>query len=200
MLSILRSPRVLAVLGVLAAALVGLGVAAARSGTPGCTVPAPEVVLPAQLRVLGEFDQPFDAVDPRALRDASIRAASALHSDLTGARADTPVAIAADHPAQHDALVVPLVESSSDPSVPPRVAGLVAFLRDCTGRAWYHDTDDLLHTDPSLLPQRFPTVSAGSAGATLGTAGLRLVWRDSPFAPLWLDPHSGRTLAAGPPS
>jgi hypothetical protein len=186
-------------LGVVAAALVGLGVAAARSGTPGCTVPAPEVVLPPQLRVIGEFDRPFDPGDPRALQDASIRAASALHSDLTGARAGTPVAIAADHPAQHDALVVPLVESGPDPSAPPRVAGLVAYLRDCTGRAWYHDTDDLLHTDPSLLPQRFPTVTAGSAAATLGTSGLRLVWRDSPFAPRWLDPRSGRTVAAGPP-
>ena len=199
MLSLLRSPRVLAVLGVVAAGLVGLGIAAARSGTPGCTVPAPEVVLPEQLRVLGEFDQPFDPGDTRGLQEASVRAASALHSDLTGARAGAPVAVAADHPAQHDALVVPLAESGSAANAPVRVAGLVAYLRDCSGRAWYDDTDDLLHTDPSLLPQRFPTVSAGSAAATLGTTSPRLVWRDSPFHPLWLDPQSGRSVVAGPP-
>lgn len=200
MLRFLRRPRVLVAVGILAAALVALVVAAARSGTPGCAVPPPEVTLPEQLKVLGEFDQPFDAADEQGLQQASIRAATALHADLAGTRAGTPVAIAADPPARYDALVVPLTEPGTDPSAPPRIAGLVAYLRDCGGRAWYDDVDDLLRTDPTLLPTSFPVVGRAAAAEKLGTTDLLQVWRDSPFQPLWLDPRSRRTLAAGPPT
>jgi hypothetical protein len=198
-LTLLRRPRVLVLLAVVAAGLAVLVVAAARSGTPGCTTPAPDVDLPAQLRTLGGFDQPIDPSDVRSLQEAAVSAATALHSDLRGATAGTPVAIAADHPAQNDALVIPLTEAGTDPTAPLRVAALAAFLRDCSGRAWYDDVDDLLHTDPSLLPQEFPLVSQAAAAENLGVAQPRLVWRTSPFRPLWLDPSSGRTLSAGPP-
>jgi len=198
-LSFLRRPRVLVPLGLVAAALVALIVAAARSGTPGCSVPAPEVNLPEQLKVLGEFDQPFDATDTQGLQQASIRAATALHSDLAGATAETPVSVAADPPARHDAVVVPLTQSGGDSGAPPRIAGLVAYLRDCGGRAWYGDVDDLLHTDPGPLPTAFPGVGRAAAATQLGSGDLRLVWRDTPFQPLWLDPRTRRTVAAGPP-
>lgn len=190
----------LVLLGVVAAGAAVLVVAAARSGTPGCGAPTPEVNLPSALRTLGGFDQPFDAGDTRSLQDAAVSAATALHSDLAGVSAGDPVAIAADAGAQHDALVVPLTESATQPDAPRRVAGLAAFLRDCSGRAWYDDLDDLLHTDPSVLPQQFPVVSRGQASAALDVTQPRLVWRRSPFQPLWLDPATGRSVAAGPPT
>lgn len=185
--------------GVALAGLVAFAVAAAHSGTGGCTTPPPEVNLPATLRTLGDFDQPYDVADTPTLQSAALRAATALHSDLAGATPATPIAVAASGPADHDALLVPLVEISSAPGAPQRVAGLVAFLRDCSGRAWYDDTDDLLRTDPGLLPPEFPVVGAAQASASLGTDTPRLVWRTSPFQPLWLDPGSGRTLNAGLP-
>ena len=46
MLSFLLRPRVLVVLGLVAAGVVAFAVAAARSGSPGCTVGTPEVNLP----------------------------------------------------------------------------------------------------------------------------------------------------------
>ena len=200
MVSFLLRPRVLALLGVAAAALIALGVAAARSASSGCGVSAPTVELPEQLKVLGDLNQPFDGADPRALQDASLRAATALHSDLAGAVPGDAVAIAANGGDPHDALVIPLAEQGGTPDAPQRVVGLVAFLRDCSGRAWYHDVDDLLRTDPSLLPQHFPLVSRADAAARLGVDSPRLVWRDTPFHPLWLDPRSGRTVVAGPPT
>lgn len=205
MLAFLHRPRVLVAaclaVAVVVAAVVVVLVAAVRSGSSGCSVGAPEVTLPQQLRALGEFDQPFDTADPRAITDAAVRAATALHSDLAGATAGNPVAETAGGSDRHDALVVPLSESGVDPSAPQRIVALVAFLRDCSGRAWYDDVDDLLHTDPSLLPQRFPVVTAGQAAATLGAAQPpQLVWRTSPFQPIWLDRSSGRSVAAGPPN
>lgn len=200
MLVFLRRPRVLVLLGVVAAALIALGVAAARSGTPGCGVAAPVPNLPAQLRVLGDLGQPFDSADPRAMQDAALRAATALHADLAGATPGDAVAIAANGAAQHDALVIPLAEAGATPDAPQRIVGLVAFLRDCSGRAWYHDVDDLLRTDPSVLPQRFPLVGRQQASSRLGIADPRLVWRTSPFQPLWLDPRSGNSVPAGPPT
>ena len=190
----------LVAIGVVAAALIALGVAAARSGTPGCTVAAPVPNLPEQLRVLGDLGQPFDSADPRAMQDAAVRAATALHSDLAGATPGDAVAIAADGSAQHDALVIPLAEAGATADAPQRITGLVAFLRDCSGRAWYDDVDDLLRTDPSLLPQHFPTVSKEQAQTRYGVADPHLVWRSSPFQPLWLDPQSGNTIPAGPPT
>jgi hypothetical protein len=195
----LKRPRVLVLAGLAALAVVGIAVALVRSQTPGCTVPPPEIALPDQLRTLGELAQPFETADTRTLQDASVRAATALHSDLAGASADAVVRVAADKPATHDALVVPLSETAATPEAPRRVVGLVAFLLDCGGRAYYDDVDDLLRTDPSLLPGRFPTVTAEQAAAALDVRSPRLVYRDTPFHPLWLDPAGGRSVAAGPP-
>jgi hypothetical protein len=193
----LRRPRVLALLAVLAVVVAVMAVALARSRTPGCAVGAPDVTLPAQLRTLGGFDQPFPAGDSPALLDASVTAGAALHSDLAGATAPLgAVRETASGGATHDALVVPLSEASGGDR---RIVGLVAFLLDCGGRAYYDDVDDLLH-DPSSLVAAFPRLSEETAAAALGTGDpLRLVWQTSPFHPLWLDPTTGRTVAAGPP-
>jgi hypothetical protein len=195
-LSVLRHPRVLVLTGVLAAVVVALVVALAHSRTPGCSVAPPDVNLPPQLRSLGEFAQPFDTADQRTLTDAATRAATALHSDLAGAAPIGIVREAASGGAAHDALVVPLAVSSTGQR---RVVGLVAFLLDCGGRAYYDDVDDLLRTDPSILPTTYPTPSAEQAAIQLGIATTpRLVYRDTPFHPLWEDPASHRTVPAGP--
>ncbi|HXA30535.1 MAG TPA: hypothetical protein VN193_17515 [Candidatus Angelobacter sp.] len=189
----------LAILAVLAVAAVVLGVALARSRTAGCDVPAPQPTLPAELRTLGGFDQAFDPTDQRALADASVSAATALHSDLAGATPDSIVREAASGAARYDALVVPLSVSGGQTGQ-RRVVGLVAWLLDCGGRAYYSDTRDLLRTDPSVLPTHFPLLSVVEAQAQLGVSSPpRLVYRTSPFSPLWLDPQSARTVAAGLP-
>jgi len=198
--ALLRRPAVVAALVALVAVVAVLAVALARSRTAGCDVAAPQPNLPSQLRTLGGFDQAFDVrADPRSLADASVSAATALHSDLAGASADGLVRETASGGAQYDALVVPL-------SVPAgttgqrRVVGLAAWLVDCGGRAYYDDVRDVLRTDPSLLPSRFPTTTEAEAQAQLGSATApSLVWRDSPFTPLWLDSQSGRTVGAGLP-
>jgi len=190
---------VIAVLVALAALIVVLVVALAQSRTSGCGVAAPAVNLPSELRTLGGYDQAFDPVaDPRSILDASVTAASALHSDLAGAAADGLVREAASGGATHDAIVVPL-------SVPAattgqrRVVGLVAWLLDCSGRAYYDDVRDVLRTDPSVLPSTFPTVDRATAAARLGIASPRLVYRGTPFDAVWLDPSGGRSVAAGLP-
>jgi len=197
--ALLRRPPVLLLIGVMVAGAVAFGVGLARSRTPNCTVPPPELHLPDQLRAVGEFDQPFDTSDVRSVADAAVRAATALHSDLAGAFASPPLRIAPDRGATYTALVFPLSQRTGSSDASSKVAGLVAFLLDCSGRAYYDDVDDLLRTDPSLLPSQFPTVDRDTAAARLGVSAPRLVWRDSPFAPLWLDPASGRTVAAGVP-
>jgi hypothetical protein len=187
-----RRPWVVALAVALVAGAAVLSVALARSRSGGCDV--------AELRSLGGYDQPIDpAQDPRSIADASVTAAAALHDDLAGATADTAVREAANGPAEYDALVVPL-------SVPAgatgqrRVVGVVSWLLDCSGRAWFDDVRDVLRTDPSLLPAHYPVVAAAGAAQRLGVATpLRLVWRTSPFTALWLDPQSGRTLPAGLP-
>jgi hypothetical protein len=195
-IALIRRPFVIAILGLVVVVAVILTIALARSRTAGCTVPPPEPNLPAPLRTLGELTQPLDPADQRALADASVRAATALHGDLAGARADTVVREAATGSAQHDALVVPL--SLEAQAGQRRVVGLVAYLLDCSGRAYYHDVDDLLRTNPGILPTRFPTVSAEEAAALLGSKGPpRLVYRDTPFKPLWQDAATGRSLSAG---
>jgi hypothetical protein len=195
-LSVLRRPRVLVLTGVLAAVIVALSVALAHSRTPGCAVAPPDLNLPPQLSSLGEFSQPFETSDQRTLADAATRAATALHSDLAGAAPTGVVREAATGGAVHDALVVPLAESSSGQR---RVVGLVAFLLDCGGRAYYDDVDDLLRTVSSILPSMYPSPPADQAATQLGIAATpRLVYRDTPFHPLWEDPASGRTVPAGP--
>lgn len=199
MSALLRRPWFVTLLVVVVAGAVILSVALARSRPSGCDVPSPTVSLPSELRTLGGFDQPFDPSDVRSLADASVTAATALHDDLAGAGPDALVHESADRGAGYDALVVPL-------SVPAgttgerRVVGVVAWLLDCSGRAWYDDTRDILRTDPSLLPQHYPLLDSQQAQQRLGAAAApKLVWRTSPFSPLWLDPQSGRTVPAGLP-
>jgi hypothetical protein len=188
---------VLPLAGALVVGLVAVGVAAVHSRTPGCSVAPPDLRLPEQLRTLGAFAQPIETGDLRGVTDAAATAATALHSDLTGAQPDRPVLLAADSPAVHDALVVPLAESTG--TATRRVVGLVVFLEDCDGRAYFDDAADLLHLDPGILPAQFPSVSATQAQAALGASAVRLVWRRSPLQPLWLDAATGRSVAAGPP-
>ena len=196
MSALFRRPRVLVVLGILVVLAAVLTVALARSRTPGCSVAPPELNLPPQLRTLGEFDQPFDVNDSRTLADAAVRAATALHPDLAGASVSGEVRETAVAPAQHDAVVLPLSISSGSAGQ-SRVVGLAAFLLDCGGRAYFFDVDDLLRTDPTAQATSFPRVSAAEAGSQLGISGQpRLIWRDSPFAPLWQDPASGRSVKA----
>jgi hypothetical protein len=187
---------VLAALGILLVAGVILGVALARSPTAGCTVPSPAINLPAQLRSLGELSQPFDLADPRSLVDASVRAATGLHGDLVGASADGIVRESAGDGARHDAVVVPLSVAQGSTGQ-RRVIGLVAYLLDCTGRAYYDDTRDLLLSNPGALPAHFPVISQSEAATQLGTAQPKLVYRDTPFAPLWQNPVTGATVSAG---
>jgi hypothetical protein len=193
---LLRKPVVLVALGILAVAGVILGVALARSPTAGCTVPAPPINLPAQLRSLGELSQPFDLADPRSLADASVRAATSLHSDLAGASADGVVREFATDGAQHDGVVVPLSVAQGSTGQ-RRVVGLVAYLLDCTGRAYYDDTLDLLRSNPAALPAHFPVLTQSEAATQLGTAQPKLVYRDTPFAPFWQNPSTGATVSAG---
>lgn len=194
-------PRLLA-LGLAAAIVVGLFTAAAvRSlrGASSCDLPPPTPQLPAQLRSLGDFDQPYDAAEPRTLEDAAIKAASALHSDLGGQSlvVGAPVEVGAAGPARYDAIVVPLgTNVASGGGAPRSIEALVAFLRDCSGHAWYSDVADLAAAPPA----GFPAVSAADAARQLGVAdagALSLVYTDSPFAPRWRAP-SGGTVDALP--
>ncbi len=196
--ALFRRPWFVLLLSAVAVAAVVVAVALARSRPTGCDVPAPSVDLPAQLRTLGGFDQPFDAADQRSLEDAAVTAATAEHADLAGATAAAPVREAADGPARYDALVVPLSVPAGDGG--SRVAGVVAWLLDCSGRAWYDDVRDVLRSDTNLTVTRYPLVSAQDAAQRLGASSApRLVWRTSPFSPLWLDAASGRSVAAGLP-
>jgi hypothetical protein len=196
---LLRRRFVVAILAAVVVAAVVLTVALARSRTAGCDVGAPQPTLPSQLRTLGGFDQPFDTADQRALADASVSAATALHSDLAGASADGLVRESASGGARYDAVVVPLSVAGGATGT-RRVVGLVAWLLDCSGRAYFDEVRDVLRTDPSLLPAHYPTLDAAAAAAQLGTAATpKLVYRASPFNALWLDPSSGRTVTAGLP-
>ncbi|TMC49493.1 MAG: hypothetical protein E6J14_08325 [Chloroflexi bacterium] len=192
-----RHPMVaLSGLAVIAAA-VALAVAAGRSAGSPCALAPPRPQVVPQLLALGDFDQPYDASQPRTLEDAAQRVAAALAPDLVGTAAADPVAVAALSSRNHDAIVVPLTEGR-----PSRVAALVSFLRDCSGHAYYSQLDDLLH-DPataSAVPVSFPSLSAADAAQSLGSASPQLAYASSPFRPVWRAPGGGRTIPAFPPS
>ena len=188
---------VLVIAAIVAGAAV-LGVALVRSRSAGCTLAPPAPVLPAQLRIIGEFDRPYDTGDPRALMEAAARAATGLHADLAGVAPADPVAVHATSASMHDAVVVPLRVTGAAPSGPgaagSRVEGLVAFLLDCSGRAYYSATEDLLR-ESAPLPTSFPAVDHDAAVRALGGDAV-LVYTDSPFAPFWRDAATGRTTPA----
>jgi hypothetical protein len=194
-------PRLVALALAVVAGLGVLAVNAARSrGGSSCQVAAPAPQLPSQLRSLGDFDQPLDARDPRVLQDVATRAAAALHNDLGGQSlvVGDPVAVAAGPGANYDAIVIPLGTNVAPEGGAPRtVEALVAFLRDCTGKAYYDDVVDLAAAPPS----GFPAVTRQQAAARLGVsdpAALTLVYTDSPFRPKWRDPSSGGSIDAQP--
>jgi len=196
-------PRLVALALAVVAGFGVFAVNAARSrGGSSCQVAAPVPQLPSQLRSLGDFDQPLDARDPRVLQDIATRAAAALHTDLGGQSlvVGDPVGVAAGPGVAYDAIVIPLgTNVSSEGGAPRTVEALVAFLRDCTGKAYYNDVVDLAAAPPS----GFPVVTRQQAAARLGITdptSLTLVYSDSPFRPKWRDPASGGSIDAQPPA
>ena len=154
-----------------------------RSRTPDCTVVAPRPSLPASLRALGDFEQSYDVTNVGALEDAAARAAAAVSSDLIGATAEPPVTIVAGNPGSPDAVVVPLRSHAATAAGPPPLAGLVVFLRDCQGNAYFATVEDDASAQPPLLG--FPAVSRDQATGQLGSA-VRLEYLASPVQPLWV--------------
>ena len=166
----------------------------ASSPQRSCAVAAPIPSLPSRLRSLGGFDQPQDPSDVMALAALAEQAGASVAPGLIGTQPQRPVPVAAATAGQPDALVVPLL-SAPQPAARQVVSGLVAFLLDCSGRAYFSAVDDLTASGTSA-PSSFPSVSPGRAAATLGTTQPELVYGDSPFAPRWRDPSSGASLAA----
>jgi hypothetical protein len=171
-------------------ALVGVAAILAATGivvlvgsrTPDCTVAAPRPSLPAQLRALGDFQQSYDVGNAPAIEDAAVRAAAALHPDLIGSAPQPPVLEAATQAGSPDAVVVPLRASSSSPGSAP-LAGLVVFLRDCQGAAYFATVEDDATAQPPL--QQFPPVGQGQAAAQLDGVVPRLVYTSDPLQPRW---------------
>jgi hypothetical protein len=165
-----------------------------RSRTPGCGVAAPRPSLTPALRALGDFDQAYDVGNVGALEDAAARAAGTLYGDLIGTTAEEPVTIASAAPGFPDAVVVPL-RSRVTGSGPPPLAGLVVFLRDCQGNAYFDTVEDDASSQPPLLA--FPPVGRDQAAAQLGAPGVRLEYAGSPLRPRWVSTGSAaRWLAA----
>lgn len=173
----------LVALAVVVALLFAAGILVlVRSRTPDCTVVAPRPSLTPALRALGDFDQAYDAGDVAALDDAATRAAGTLYGDLVGTTAETPVAVAAANAGSPNALVVPL-RSHVAASGPPPLAGLVVFLRDCQGNAYFDTVEDDATAQPVLF--QFPSVGRDQAAAQLGPA-LSLEYVASPLHPQWV--------------
>ncbi|MFN2568345.1 MAG: hypothetical protein ABR564_01930 [Candidatus Dormibacteria bacterium] len=170
-------------------AAVGL----ARSRSQGCTLPPPVPDLPDRLRATGDFDRPYNVGVERDLEDVATRAAAALHPNLIGTAAERPIPVAAQSGDRHDALVVPLTLTSTS-GAPARVGGLVAFLLDCSGRAYFSAVSDVSTVAPEI--RTFPPLSAEDAMSRLGAAQVRLTYRESPLRPIWRDPARGGEVAA----
>ncbi len=160
-----------------------------------CTVAPPAPSLTAQLRALGGFDQTYDPDNRPALRSLAAQAASVVTPALIGAVPGDPVRVTASASGKPDALVIPLARTASGDGA-PRVVGLVAFLRDCSGRAVFSAVDDLTSGGSPGVAQ-FPAVTAETAATRLGTGTPALVYASSPFAPQWRNPSSGATIPAG---
>lgn len=193
----LPTRRVVVIVVTLVFALAALAVAAVRSSTGGCSAAAPIPTLTPQLRALGGFDQPLDPGQEQ-LDDAAARAAAAVGVDLSGVVAGHPVAERAVAPASHDALVVPLVRPLGSEGGATQVVGLVAFLRDCSGRAYFDTVDDLArNVATTSLATDYPRVDVGTAQQRLGApTHPDLIYTDSPFAPSWRARDGPRTIPA----
>jgi hypothetical protein len=170
--------------GVVAILVLGALVAVLLSSrTVDCGVVAPRPSLAPVLRALGDFGQSYDAGNVAALEDAAGRAAGALHPDLIGSTAEAPVAVASAQPGSPDAIVVPLRSHTPSPTGPPALAGLVVFLRDCQGNAYFSSVEDDSGAQPPLL--MFPPVTRDQAAARLASAALMLDYVGSPLSPQW---------------
>ncbi len=158
-----------------------------------CNVGAPAVSLTPQLRALGGFDQAYDPDNRLVIVTVAVQAASAVSPSLIGASPGDPVRVASVSPQKADAIVVPLMSSGQGGTL--HLAGLVAFLRDCAGRAYYSEVRDL-SAQGAAAPSTFPAVSEVAASEKLGVATPKLVYTSSPFAPSWRNPFSGNTIPA----
>jgi hypothetical protein len=177
-------------LSVVAVLVVATGVVVLMgSRTPDCSVAAPRPSLPAELRALGDFDQSYDVSNAPVIEDAAERAAATLHSDLIGAIPLSPVLEAAAQAGSPDAVVVPLRSPLSSTPAGAPLSGLVVFLRDCQGAAYFASVEDDATVQPPL--QQFPPVSHDEATAQLGAAAPRLVYTTDPLHPRW-------TIGSGP--
>jgi hypothetical protein len=190
----IRAHRRLAALGAaLLACLAVVAVLAARSRTAGCSAAPPRPDLSAQLRSLGDFDQPYDGSMVRTLEDAALKAASALHPDLAAATSiGDPVDVAALDPGDHDAIVFPLGTNPGPNGAPRSVEGLAVFLRACGGQAYFSTVDDLAAAPPAA----FPAVPRARAARLLGTPQPELVYSASPLEPRWRDRVTGASVPA----
>ena len=193
---LLRShPRLTALAAALLACLVVVAVAAVRSRQEGgCASPAPLPQLPAQLRSLGNFDQPYDATQPRSLQDAALEAAAALHPNLAAATSlGAPLEIAAVDPSRPAAIVFPLGTNPGANGLPRSIAALAVFLRSCGDQAYFSTVDDLSPSPPAA----FPGVSQDRAERLLGvTTPPDLVYTASPLQPRWQDRRTGASVPA----
>jgi hypothetical protein len=186
-------PRLAALAAALLAGLGAVAVLAAGSRTAGCSSPPPTPDLPAQLRALGGFDQPFDAAMVRPLQAAALASASALHPDLAAATTvGDPVGVRALDPRGHDAIVLPLGTNPAPDGTPRSVEGLAVFLRACGGRAYFSTVEDLA----AAPPPAFPPVPRAQAVRLLGTPDPQLVYDTSPLRPRWRDPRTGASVPA----
>ncbi len=181
--------RRVALLAVVLVAMGALVVTAIRSVPANCAYSTPIADLPDSLRVQGGFAQSFDAGDIRGLEDAATVAATTVHTDLIGTTAVAPVNVDAPDTTTPGAVVVPLQRRTSATAV-PRVAGLVVFLRDCSGQLHYATIVDL-----TAAPRRdFPAVDKATAAAALG-GDVTLVYTTDPTKPVWRAVHGGATTA-----
>lgn len=172
-------------------AVVGVTVAHIAGNGPSCSVAPPLPSLNGQLRALGGFDQPFDAGDTPVLQRVAQQAAGASEPTLIGATTDRPVRVRSASSGRPDAVVVPL-RATAGRTGAPTLAGLVDFLLDCSGRAYYSAVT--LSTEAS---DTFPAVDAAAAQARLGVADPTLIYTETPFHPSWRNPSSGATISAG---
>lgn len=176
--------RLIALAVATALLLTGVMIALVRSQSSGCTVAAPRPSLTAQLRALGDFDQAYDPANPAVLDEAAQRAAAVLHPDMIGATAETAVPETATDPGAPSALVVPLRAQPTATHAAPPLAGLVVFLLDCQGNAYFAAVEDDSTASPPLTA--YPPVGRDQAVARLGTSSLHLAYGVDPLHPWWV--------------
>jgi hypothetical protein len=91
--------------------------------------------------------------------------------------------VAAAQPASPTALVVPLRSPAQSTQAGASLAGLVVFLLDCQGGAYFATVEDDATAQPPLTA--FPPVSREQATTMLGSTALRLEYTTSPLQPQW---------------